>query len=88
MKLSDRIYNDSDAALWVIDEIVKLEDEVESLRADAERYRWLRGEVHGPRVPLAQVLWKFNNIRDNFRWTNLSDGQTLDEHIDAARGES
>ena len=62
--------------------------EVERLRADAERYRWLRREVDGPHAPLAQVLWKFNNIRDNFRWTNLSDGQTLDEHIDAARGES
>ena len=69
-------------------EVEQLRAERAALRADAERYRWLRREVDGPHVPLAQVLWKLNNIRDNFRWTNLSDGQTLDEHIDAARGES
>jgi hypothetical protein len=38
-------------------------------------------------VPLAQVVWKLNNIRNGHKWTNLSDGQVLDEHIDAARGE-
>jgi hypothetical protein len=51
---------------------------------DAERYRWLRGEVHGPHIPLAQVVWKLHGIRDSSKWTNLSDGKALDEHIDAA----
>jgi hypothetical protein len=63
----------------------------DSLTVDAERYRWLRGEMHDPRPPLARVVWKRNNIRDSADWTDLSDGQTLDEHIDAAiraRGES
>jgi hypothetical protein len=56
----------------------------DSLTVDAERYRWLRGEMHDPRPPLARVVWKRNNIRDSADWTDLSDGQTLDEHIDAA----
>ena len=55
-------------------------------RQDAERYRWLRGEVQGPHVPLAQVVWKRFNIRDSGDWTNLADGTSLDEHIDRARG--
>jgi hypothetical protein len=58
-----------------------------SLQVDAERYRWLRGEVQGPHTPLAQVVWKRNNIRKSGDWTNLSDGQTLDEAIDAALAE-
>jgi hypothetical protein len=33
---------------------------------------------------LAQVVWKRNNIRESGDWTNLSDGQALDEAIDAA----
>ncbi len=60
------------------------EPEQNVLRRDAERYRWLRGEVQGPHTPLAQVVWKRNNIRESGDWTNLSDGQALDEAIDAA----
>jgi hypothetical protein len=56
----------------------------DSLQVDAERYRWLRGELHGSRPPLARVVWKRHNIRESGDWTDLSDGQTLDEHIDAA----
>lgn len=56
----------------------------DDIAKDAERYRWLRGEVQGPHLPLAQVVWKLNNIRDSHKWTNLVDGATLDEHIDAA----
>jgi hypothetical protein len=55
-----------------------------AFQVDAERYRWLRGEVQGPHTPLAQVVWKRNNIRESGDWTNLSDGQALDEAIDAA----
>jgi len=63
----------------------------DSSTVDAERYRWLRAETDGVVAPLARVVWKRNNIRDSGDWANLSDGQTLDEHIDAAiraRGES
>jgi hypothetical protein len=59
----------------------------DSLQVDAERYRWLRGELHGSRPPLARVVWKRHNIRESGDWTNLSDGQTLDEAIDAALSE-
>jgi hypothetical protein len=68
-------------------ELRRLHAENEKLRADAERYRWLRGEVQGPHTPLAQVVWKRRNIRESGDWTNLSDGQALDAAIDAARKE-
>jgi hypothetical protein len=58
-----------------------------AFQVDAERYRWLRGEVQGSHTPLAQVVWKRNNIRESGDWTNLSDGQALDEAIDAALAE-
>jgi hypothetical protein len=58
-----------------------------AFQVDAERYRWLRGEVQGPHTPLAQVVWKRNNIRESGDWTNLSDGHALDEAIDAALAE-
>ena len=64
--------------------IQALRSEVEALRGDAERYRWLRGEVHGPHLPMAQVVWKLNRIRDSSKWTNLTDGPSLDAEIDAA----
>jgi len=57
---------------------------VDAQRLDAERYRWLRREVHGPRLPLAQVVWKQDGIRASSQWTNLCDGSSLDAHIDAA----
>ena len=67
--------------------LASLHAELAEARRDAERYRWLRGEVNGPHVPLAQVVWKLNNARDGHKWTNFSDGQALDAAIDAARGE-
>jgi hypothetical protein len=54
------------------------------LEKDAARYRWLRGEVGGGHVPLAQVVWKLNGDRQCGEWTNLTDGASLDEEIDAA----
>lgn len=48
MKLSDRIYNDSDAAPWVIDEIVKLETEVERLRAALQKIAYLQHDIGRP----------------------------------------
>ncbi len=71
------------AALFALDAALA-EPEQNVLRRDAERYRWLRGEVQGPHTPLAQVVWKRNNIRESGDWTNLSDGHALDEAIDAA----
>lgn len=58
--------------------------ECAALQRDAERYCWLRGEVQGPHIPLAQVVWKWNGIRDSGDWTNLSGGDSLDSHVDAA----
>ena len=73
-------------------EIVRLQDELERLRADAERYRWLREhmghydvdadyDVEGHNVPaLAQVSDRI--------WYHATDcmADTLDAAIDAARG--
>lgn len=50
---------------------------------NAERYKWLRGEVQGPHIPMAQVVWKLHCVRNSPNWTNLADGLSLDEHIDA-----
>ncbi len=69
---------------WEAHRAALAEPEQNVLRRDAERYRWLRGEVQGPHTPLAQVVWKRNNIRESGDWTNLSDGHALDEAIDAA----
>jgi len=58
--------------------------ENERLRADAQRYRWLRGEVGGPHLPLAQVVWKLDGNRNSADWANIYDGQSLDDLIDGA----
>lgn len=57
---------------------------VAELERDAARYRWLRGEVDGTALPLAQVVWKLNGNRESHNWTNMADGWSLDEHIDTA----
>lgn len=51
-------------------------------RKDAMRYQWLRSQVNGEQLPMAQVVWKSRFIRDSGEWTNLIDGNNLDEHID------
>jgi len=63
---------------------MKAKERAEAAEADARRYRWLRGEVQGPHIPLAQVVWKLHGDRNSGQWTNLSDGASLDAHIDAA----
>lgn len=54
------------------------------MEANERRYLWLRGEVEGPHVPMAQVVWKLNWNRAGSQWTNLADGKSLDEHCDKA----
>lgn len=64
----------------------EVKEGIRQLANDAKRYQWLRGEVEGPHIPMAQVVWKSQWIRDSGNWTNLIDGKSLDEHIDAAIG--
>lgn len=60
-------------------------DEVERLRADAERYRWLRG---GPDVPSYSSRWPRWEVRywDGRYWQTMF-AEHLDEMIDAAMKE-
>lgn len=53
---------------------------------DAKRYRWLRNEVDTD-LPVAQVVWKRNNIRDSSDWVNMVDAKDVDSSIDAAMKE-
>lgn len=63
----------------------RLLDEVERLRADAERYRWLRG---GPEVPPHSTRWSRWEVHywDGRYWQPLFAGH-LDSSIDAAMKE-
>lgn len=70
-----------DDAARLLSELRALVGEMER---DAARYRWLRGEVEGPHVPMAQVVWKLNWNREGSKWTNLADGAMLDQHCDEA----
>lgn len=57
--------------------------ELEALRADAERYRWLRG---GPDVPPESNRWARWEVRHWCgRWWNTMFAEALDAAIDAAR---
>jgi hypothetical protein len=52
---------------------------------DAARYRYLRSQVNNDEgTPMAQVVWKLHWIRESSNWTNLVDGNNLDEHCDRA----
>ena len=53
---------------------------------DAERYRWLRDE-HYLVNPVAAVVWKRNDDRNECEWVNTVDGYSLDCHIDQAMKE-
>lgn len=60
-------------------------DEIEQLRADAERYRWLRG---GPDVPSYSSRWPRWEVRywDGRYWQTMF-AEDLDATIDAAMKE-
>lgn len=62
-------------------EVVGLREEVERLRADAERYQWLRLE-HQRHDPICHLSWKRNGDRSSSEWVNTAD---LDTAIDHAR---
>ena len=55
-------------------------DEIERLRADAERYRWLRNE-HQLLDPLCRLVWKFDDDRLCSDWVEVVN---IDADIDAA----
>lgn len=54
--------------------------ECKRLKADANRYQWLRAEHH-VLTPLAHVVWKQAGDRNSSHWVNTTD---LDSEIDAA----
>ena len=64
-------------------EIERQAQEIAALRADAERYRWLRAEHEPADLPIAQVVWK-RNSNPYAEWVNMIDGNDLDGHIDVA----
>jgi hypothetical protein len=55
--------------------------ELEELRKDAERYRWLRQE-HDRVDPICHLCWKQNGDRKSSEWVNTAN---LDASIDAAK---
>ena len=59
--------------------LAKVEAERDALRADAERYRWLRSSDTGPSQMAKVCEW------DHGLWQLMSD-DALDAAIDAARG--
>lgn len=60
--------------------VIALCDEVERLRKDAARYRWLRSE-HERFDPLCHLTWKQSSNRRGSEWVNTAN---LDIDIDAA----
>lgn len=60
-----------------------LEAEVAALRADAERYRWLRGGSDVPPESHRWARWEVRYWRG--RWWNTMFAESLDAAIDAAK---
>ena len=69
-QIIDPMFPKNEREWWASEEITRLRAEVEALRADAERYRWLRN---------AAGRGAAGSIFDNFN------GAAVDECIDAAR---
>jgi predicted RNase H-like nuclease (RuvC/YqgF family) len=61
--------------------VQRLTAERDALRADAERYRWLRSE-HARHDPICHLMWKRNGDRSCGEWVNTA---VLDTSIDLAR---
>ena len=62
-----------------------LQARIAQLEQDAKRYRYLRSQVNNDEgTPMAQVVWKLHWVRESSNWTNLVDGNNLDEHCDKA----
>lgn len=72
MDITEQLTHESRIALAAAAEITRLRAEVEALRADAERYRWLRDGSNPPWV--MQMLERY---ADN--------GSDFDAEVDAAR---
>jgi hypothetical protein len=81
------IGNESERAADIIEsqaaEIAALNAERDTLRADAERYRWLRG---GSDIPPESNRWARWEVRNwDGRWWNTMFSEQLDAALDAAR---
>ena len=74
-------YADENGRISAERDALKAEVEVEALRADAERYRWLR-EQHWFDSPICVVV---NPKMQLLLGTHCPFGEKLDEKIDAAR---
>lgn len=61
--------------------VLTLIAEAESLRADAERYRWLRNEAEGMAGKAAPMVCRLD---ERGRFVDYLDGEELDDHIDRA----
>lgn len=65
-------------ACLAIDELRRLHAEVEALRADAERYRWLRDQTTDDGIA---IVMKNKHIDDSISYPD-----NINRYIDAARG--
>ena len=87
MDITEQLTHESRIALAAAAEITRLRAEVEALRADAERYRWLRKQdwVDSPMVVLKNPRGAWILVSDYLHGVRLD--KLLDEHIaiDAAR---
>jgi len=73
-----------DARLKLADEFERLRAEVDGLRADAERYRWLRNDAKNTDVTQPIVVRGYDGPAGNYFNEPLWDDE-LDAAIDAAR---
>jgi hypothetical protein len=73
-----------DARLKLADEFERLRAEVDALRADAERYRWLRNDAKNTDVTQPIVVRGYDGPAGNYFNEPLWDDE-LDAAIDAAR---
>ena len=83
-------FDDDWIPLYSIDVIAALQAEIERLRADAERYRWLRDDAMGTdtTVPIVCIVDRRGRpVTDDENYPHLLDGDELDAAIDAAMKE-
>ena len=74
---------------WASEEITRLRAEVDALRADAERYRWLRGNSHAIPYQDEMDVWcvpyLVSNAGGHGGGVGESRHKSLDAAVDAAR---
>ena len=80
-KLINKLLRISEDMRWEL--LTEAARVIRELQQDAARYQWLRDE-HYLINPVAAVVWKKNDDREECEWVNTVDGYSLDCHIDAA----